>query len=369
MKKWHDCKNILCIRTDNMGDLLMSIPALRALKETFGCKITLLTSPVAEEVAKFIPEVDEWIAYNSPWNRSEAIAEDTFDLISLLQSSQFDACVIFTVYSQNPLPAAMLAFMAGIPRRLAYCRETPYGLLTHWIPEKEPYSFIQHQVKRDLRLVKSVGAETSDDRLLLCLSKKTWISVKKKLSLAGVNLNNRWIIMHAGVSEEKRAYPSNDWVVAGKKILEQYQMKLLFTGTPSEKKMINTICVQIGPGAFNLSGHFELEEFITLISHAPLVISVNTATIHLAAAVNTPVIVLYALTNPQHTPWRARGKILPYHPPEKLRSQNEVVRDAYNHFLKDIPSRASPRDIVEAVDEILHSKSQMFFPATIQLKN
>src|SRR5690606_22825058 len=80
-------------------------------------------------------------------------------LVDQLKQYRFDGCVIFTVYSQNPLPAAMLAWMAGIPLRLAYCRENPYQLLSHWVPDDEPYSQIRHQVVRDLELVKHIGAE------------------------------------------------------------------------------------------------------------------------------------------------------------------------------------------------------------------
>ena len=66
----------------------------------------------------------------------------------------------------------MLAMMAGIPLRLAYSRENPYELLTHWLPDKEPYSFVQHQVKRDLELVASIGAQTPDTQLSLRIDEK-----------------------------------------------------------------------------------------------------------------------------------------------------------------------------------------------------
>jgi hypothetical protein len=61
----------------------------------------------------------------------------------------------------------MLAYLAGIPKRLAYCRENPYQLLTDWVPDQEPYTFIKHQVRRDLDLVAAVGAVTSNDQLQL----------------------------------------------------------------------------------------------------------------------------------------------------------------------------------------------------------
>src|SRR5690242_12780275 len=169
MTDWNNCKNILCIRADNMGDLLMSSPAIRALKETFNCKISLLTSAMGNWIASFIKEIDEVIVADLPWVKTKKPVDEkeTKDLIEQLTKKNFDGVVIFTVYSQNPLPAAMLTCLAGIPRRLAYCRENPYNLLTDWVVEKEPFSFIKHQVERDLDLVRSINATTQNDRLIL----------------------------------------------------------------------------------------------------------------------------------------------------------------------------------------------------------
>src|SRR5690606_21368699 len=67
MKLWSHCNNLLIIRPDNMGDLLMSSPAIRALKETFSCRITLLTSTAAAGAAALLPEIDDLLVYNLPW--------------------------------------------------------------------------------------------------------------------------------------------------------------------------------------------------------------------------------------------------------------------------------------------------------------
>ena len=107
-----------------------------------------------------------------PWIKAKEVvaSEEMFDIVQQLKNRKFDAAVIFTVFSQNPLPSAMIAYMAGIPLRLAYCRENPYELLTNWVPDKEPYSLIQHQVERDLDLVESIGATTSNLNLALTVS-------------------------------------------------------------------------------------------------------------------------------------------------------------------------------------------------------
>ena len=151
--KLHRFKNVLCIRADNMGDVLMSTPAFRALKETFDCNITLLTSQMGNLIAPFIKEIDDTIVANVPWVKTNDPADEIefAKLVQTIASRAFDAAFVFTVYSQNPLPAAMLAFLAGIPVRVAYCRENPYSLLTHWLPDEEPLRFIQHQVERDVK--------------------------------------------------------------------------------------------------------------------------------------------------------------------------------------------------------------------------
>ena len=78
-------------------------------------------------------------------------------LIAELKARAFDAAAIFTVYSQSPLPAAYLCYLAGIPLRLAHCRENPYHLLTDWVPEPEPAARMRHEVQRQLDLVATVG--------------------------------------------------------------------------------------------------------------------------------------------------------------------------------------------------------------------
>jgi hypothetical protein len=97
-----------------------------------------------------------------------------------------------------------LCHMAEIPRRLAYCRETPYQLLTDWVPEKEPYTFVRHQVRRDLDLVAHINCLIADEHLSLRSNITGWPELKHKLLEMDVDPKKLWIILHAGVSEPKR---------------------------------------------------------------------------------------------------------------------------------------------------------------------
>src|SRR5215208_7022214 len=115
---WRDVKNLLCVRLDSLGDVLMTTPAMRALRETLGCRITLLTSPAGAALDGLLPEVDEVLVWQAPWMKAGVAGIPDLDFLEKLRG--FDAAVIFTVYSQSALPAAYLCYLAGIQRRLAH---------------------------------------------------------------------------------------------------------------------------------------------------------------------------------------------------------------------------------------------------------
>jgi ADP-heptose:LPS heptosyltransferase len=340
-----------------MGDLIMTTPALKALKETFLCHITVLTSSMAQSIAGFIPVIDEVIIHDLPWVKANTTTagNELITLANKLRGYQFDAAVIFTVYSQSALPAAMLTMMAGIPVRLAYSRENPYDLLTHWLPDKEPYTFVQHQVKRDLALVAITGAMTEDDRLLLNVAAADRIATNSKLQEAGVDATKRYIIFHPGVSEEKRKYPVERWITLGK-LAGSTGLPILLTGTAKEGTLTRAIAVGIGDNAFDMAGYFTTGEFIALTDQAAGIVSVNTATIHIAAAMQTPVIVLYALTNPQHTPWKVSGRVFPFNVAEDLQSRNEVIAYVRKHRMIQEPTLPHPADVARALESLLQKR-------------
>ena len=188
---WSGAERVLCVRLDALGDVLMTTPALRALKEALpGRRITLLTSPAGAESAALIPSVDEVIIYAAPWMKATSPRADSRAdraLIKRLHDARFDAAAIFTVYSQNPLPAATLCTLAEVPLRLAHCRENPYQLLTHWVPDPEPEHLLRHEVRRQLDLVRSVGCQISDERMVLEVPSVARMRVLGQLQRLGVD--------------------------------------------------------------------------------------------------------------------------------------------------------------------------------------
>src|SRR5688500_7034777 len=276
---WKSLKNILCVRLDNMGDVLMTQPAMRALKESIpGRKITLLASNTGASIAPFIPEVDEIIPFDVPWVKTNERngEQELLALANELRSRRFDAAIVFTVYSQNPLPAAMLCYLAGIKIVLGYCRENPYQLISQWVPDKEPLDYVIHEVERQLRLVEMAGAETSDAKLSLKIPEESRQKESDKISaiLAGARIepDEPWLVLHAGVSEEKRLYPARDYVTACRLLVDQ-GYKIILTGTASERDYVNQIACQLGDVVTNVAGQLSVAELIALIKAAPVLVS------------------------------------------------------------------------------------------------
>ncbi|UHG93577.1 glycosyltransferase family 9 protein [Spirosoma oryzicola] len=344
---WPDGLRILCVRPDNLGDVLMTTPAFRAMKETWpACHLTLLTSSAGAAVAQYIDELDAVITFDVPWVAGRSgTPKAVSDVADRLRAGHYDAAVVFTVQSQNPLPAAMLCYLAGIPNVLGYCRENPYQLLTHWVPDTEILVATRHEVERQLALVESVGCRTSQQQLSLRIAEADRLLARQALVRAGVDTDRPWLVVHPGASEEKRRYPLDCFIEAADLLIREHAYQLVLTGTASERPLAETFRQQLGEKAVNLAGELPLSQFMGLLADAPLLLSNNTGPVHIAAALQTPVVVLYAKTNPQHTPWQVPSRVLYFDVPQSLRSRNVLLQQ----FPQPAQPVASPAAIVQAV--------------------
>jgi lipopolysaccharide heptosyltransferase II len=296
---------------DALGDVLMTGPAIRALKTR--SRVTLLTSPAGGAVAELMPEVDETLVYEAPWMKASRPGSDSgpaFELVNRLRGRRFDAAVIFTVYSQSALPAALLCTMAEIPLRLAHCRENPYGLLSDWVPEPEPEEQVRHEVRRQLDLVETIGRHCADQHLRLAVAPAARRRVSTLLSDAGIEAQGRWIVAHPGASAPSRRYPPELFAAACASLADEHGVALVFTGDEHERSLVDDVRERIAAPSISLAGRLALGELAALLEAAPVLVAGNTGPVHLAAAVGTPVVDIYALTNPQHTPWGVPSAVL-----------------------------------------------------------
>ncbi len=349
---WQGAENILGVRLDMLGDVLMTTPALRALKQSRpGRRLTLLTSSTAAALPPLVPEIDACIIYDAPWMKATSPRTDSrpdFAMIEQLRRMRFDAAVIFTVFSQNPLPAALLCLLADIPLRLAHCRENPYQLLTDWVREPEPEQFIRHEVRRQLDLVAAIGCRTTSERLSLSVPPEANHRIRSVLRELGLDRQEPWVLIHPGASAPSRRYPPERFAQAAELLAIDHRLPIVFSGSAGERELIESIRTAIAAPTHSLAGCLNLAELAALIAQAPLLISNNTGPAHIAAAIGTPVVDLYAQTNPQHTPWQVPHRLL-YHDVPCRNCFKSVCPQGHHDCLARVP----PEAVVQAALELL----------------
>jgi lipopolysaccharide heptosyltransferase II len=338
---WKDAKNVLAVRLDGIGDVLMTAPAIAALKRmAAGRRVTLLASSSGAEAARVLRDVDEVICYDSPWVKATVPRVDaSLDRAWLrkLRDRRFDAVVIFTVFSQSPLPAALTCLLADIPARAAYCRENPYHLLTDWLPEPDSAESCRHEVSRQLDLVAALGDASPAPRPWLSMRRRDHLAARKMLSEAGIDVDRRWLVLHPGATAQSRRYPAEQFAAAAAVLASEHAFRIIVTGSIEELDLCEGIAAAVGTSAVNLAGRLSFREFAALLRLAPLVVSNNTSAVHLASAVGTPVVDLYALTNPQHTPWQVAHRVL-FHPVECRNCFKSICPAGHHDCLVKVPS-------------------------------
>lgn len=339
---WAGVERLLLVRLDNLGDALMTTPAIRACTAP-GRLVTLLASSAGAALGGRLRGVDEVWNHDASWvsgpgsaaegcgnpaslgganvsvdaRRDDARAERR--LIAALRRGRFDAAVIFTVCTQSALPAALICRLAGIPLRLAHARENPYALLTDRCLDTDVVSDgMRHEVRRQLDLVESVGYTTTDERLGFELTPEDERGAAQRLSAAGGNPALPYAIVHVGASAPSRRYPPERFAQAAARLRQKSGLQVVVCGGPSEQSEVRaTLAAFAAHGgatacgrAVGIAGLLNLGELGALIHSARLLICNNSGPSHLAAACGTPVVVAYAQTNPQHTPWQVAARVL-----------------------------------------------------------
>ena len=348
---WDQARSVLCVRLDSLGDVLMCTPAIRAIKQSRpGRCVTLLSSRSGAAAAPYIPELDAVLDYPAPWMKSSARHLSAVDMafIDVLAARRFDAVAIFTSYSQSALPAAMMCYLAGIPLRLAHCRENPYQMLSHWLPDLEPETMVKHEVRRQLDLVASVGCTANSTGLSFAVRDSDTEAVRAKLKARGVNVEQQWVLLHPGASAPSRRYPPDQWASVIRDLAARTGLAMALTGDVAEQALIDRIVEASGGKAISCAGILDLGELGAAIKLSSLVISNNTGPAHLAAAVGTPLVDLYALTNPQHTPWQVECRVLFNDVPCRF-CQKSICPEGHNDCLKGI----TPQRVVDAACALL----------------
>jgi ADP-heptose:LPS heptosyltransferase len=337
--EWQSARRILAIRLDNLGDVLLATPAIRAIKQSLpDASVTLLASPVGAQAGRLHPDVDDVIVYESPqmdpWRRLQQDSQREQRMIELLKERAFDGAIIFTSFRQSSLPAAYLCYLADIPLRHAASIDGPGSLLTsrHQHPER-----MMHEVERGLDLVGAVGLRADKNDLVLrvtdearksfefrVLSSELGRAFDSKLETQNSARKTPLVVVHPGCSMPARTYPWKLYADVVDLLVDQLGATVALTGDVHERDLVDRIHGRVRPdlqsAVLPLAGELEFGEFCALIQTADLTVTNNTGPMHISAAVKTPVVALFALTNPpeQWHPWRVPHRLLFHDVPCRL---------------------------------------------------
>jgi lipopolysaccharide heptosyltransferase II len=318
--RWSRAQRILAIRLDNLGDVLVTTPALHAIKQSLPhVELTLLASEVGAQVGHLNPDLDDVIVYQAPWmdpwHKLPQDSQREQRMIETLRARHFDAAIIFTSFRQSSLPAAYLCYLADIPLRAAASIDGPGSLLTtrHKHPER-----MMHEVERGLDLTAALGITTRERDLVLKVPEEARRSVADLLATYGLQHDHPFVVVHPGCSMPARTYPWDMYAGVIDLLVQRQSTTVFLTGMEDERELVerilNSVQPEFQPSVIPLAGVLPFPAFCALIEAADLTITNNTGPMHISAAVKTPVVALFALTNPpeQWGPWRVPHRQL-YH--------------------------------------------------------
>jgi ADP-heptose:LPS heptosyltransferase len=306
MNEWLAAKNILVVRLDNIGDVLMLGPAVRAVKETSPqARVTLLASPGGATAAPLLPWIDDVITWRPVWqdvgHRMSFNPAYERELIDMVAQRNFDAALIFTSFSQTPHTPGYVCYLAGIPLRAGESNEFGGSTLSTQL-QGAPTEM--HQVERNLRLVEYLGFVVRDRTLKVALSQEARAAIPSLLESVGMKPEQPYIVIHPGASAKARRYPADRFGKVAS-LLQQRGWQVLVTGVEREEALLQEV-YSLAPNVALLQAKTTLSEYAALLERAALVICNDTLPMHLADAVRTPEVVLFSGTDYEEQ-WRPRS--------------------------------------------------------------
>lgn len=291
----------LVARLDSDGDVLLAGPAVRAVAAGAD-RVVLLAGPRGAAAARLLPGVDEVLVWHCPWIDAAPQPVDpqsVEQLVTDVRAREVDRALVLTSFHQSPLPLALLLRLAGVPWVGATSEDYPGSLLDlrHRLPDTG-----LHEAQRQLCLAQAAGyaLPAGDDGDL---------AVRRPLpDTTPLTGTSPYVVVHPGASVPARA-PSPDRTRALVEALHADGRRVVVTGGPGERDLTRHVA---GSHGLDLGGATELAGLADLLARASAVVVGNTGPAHLAAAVGTPVVSLFAPVVPAERwrPWAVPHELL-----------------------------------------------------------
>jgi heptosyltransferase-2 len=294
-------KKILIRGPNWVGDAVLAIPALKAVRSNFPkAEITLLVRPWVAGLFTSAPFVDRVWTEAKPtkladWTR---ITRD-------IRAFEFDLALVLP----NSFESALMMFLARIPNRVGYATDGRAWMLTDSI---EPSLEAQHQVHYYLDLAKAIRAETDSPSIEIQATAEERENARMLLAEEGIGRGTRFLVLNAGAAYGSAKRWHDDRFAAVADILsEEMNVGVAMIGSEAERPIAEQIRLRMKrPGAV-LSGRTSLETLIGVLAESCLMITNDSGPMHIAAALGVPTVAVFGSTDERVTsPFGARARVV-----------------------------------------------------------
>ena len=303
-----DPQRILLLQLSAIGDTILTIPTIRAIRERFPeAHLAMVASSINLQYLEGCPYIDQHIPC-----RLEELVKSPRKLIAFiigLRRQQFDWAIDFEHW---PRLSTLIAYGSGAPRRIGFRSE---GQHRHYlftdVVEHVPG---QHEVVNFLKIARLLGCLIKETNLEVWLKREDEGWVREFFNEMGIDPNRPVVAMHPEAGrrgEPRRRFPHDRFVSVADALVERYNAQVILTGAPSEVELSQQIASQTRSSCAVAAGKTQINQLAALFANTDFLICGNCGPMHLAAAAGTPVIALHGPTNPsQWAPWGRGHTIL-----------------------------------------------------------
>jgi heptosyltransferase-2 len=275
---------MLVVNLGGIGDLLLSFPALEALKGRYpGCRFELL----AVERVRPLAESRKLFETVHVFERSPL---RLIPLLLGLRKKRYDVCVNMRTMASWKGALKIFLMLGLIHARVSAGRNTDGRgwFFDIKVPEKDPGE--KYEAEYDLDTAGALGAEAASGAIRLSVDEESSARVRGILESAGIRPGERLVVVHPGGMASRR-WPAESFCAAMEMIASRAPCRFAVTGNAAEAPLCGTIAA--GTGAVSLAGRLDLDETIALIRGCALIISNDTGPMHLAAALGVPLVAIF----------------------------------------------------------------------------
>ena len=333
-----EIKRILIIKWGALGDIVMSTPAIRVLRENFPrAEITILSNELMKEV---LPEgflYDRIIAIKTKGNKVDEPLTKQIQLIREMRKNKFDLAINLRWTSER---CAMIAYFSGAKQRVS---SGPKNLMKLYTIKVEAPAGRCHEIHRNLDIVKSLGLKTSDENPVVHISAEDQKFADNLFSRNHLE-ESKTICIHPGASKPGRAWMPERFREISKKIIETLDAQVLVTWGKEEEKLANQIADGLGNRVKVCDRTDTVGELAAIIKNSAMFFSNCTGPMNVAVAVRTPVVALLGSSHPDD--WGAYGD-------QHVNIKSPLVLE---HYSDDDERNAMTMITVESVWEKIKNK-------------